>query len=153
MNDFKPFTTEVSCLEIPDRPSSAIESGGSFQANSNESSATPLAGSASTLQKDPIMKTRKTRKTRRTTVNLPNLIPHVDLPPNLAVVLEKIIWERGNGASSFQLSAEGVCNPSAKVSKLKQLGAIIETRLAWAPDLNGTLHRGIAHYVYHGWAA
>ena len=88
----------------------------------------------------------------RVTVSLPNPVPEVSLPSHLAVTLEALIGAKHSGLTTPELQEAGCLNPSRAVSRLRQLGAIVQTQRCGAADLQGVIHERVARYVYLGWA-
>ena len=84
-------------------------------------------------------------------IHLPNLKPTVLLSPALACTLQIIIDGGDIGATSIQLIDSGIYSALNNVSKLRKLGAIIQTIRADGKDQHNRVHHNIAHYTYHGW--
>jgi hypothetical protein len=53
--------------------------------------------------------------------------------------------------NTFEFRNKGVCSPSGAISRLKQLGAIIDIERKVAKDNFGQSHSNISHYTLKGW--
>ena len=91
-------------------------------------------------------------KRERMTILLPHLRPSVTLPHQRGKVLKRIIEAETRGVSTLQLLEAGCMSPQNEISTLRKHGARIETERRDAADVNGEIHKAVAHYTYMGWA-
>jgi len=90
-------------------------------------------------------------KNRRINVQLPNLCPSVTVTPQQAKLLLLVINAGAMGINRLQLFDSGCISAANVISEVRKLGADIRTERADALDRQGTTHKGVAHYTYHGW--
>lgn len=88
----------------------------------------------------------------RVTVPLPHLVPEALLPRHLAGPLIQLINAGARGVTTPELQKERCLHPSRAVSKLRQLGAQIESVLCKDTDTHGLQRSRIARYTYWGWS-
>lgn len=72
------------------------------------------------------------------------------LPHRLALTLALIVKSGAKGTSSLALVNEGLLHPSMYVSRLRAMGAIIETQCRSDTDRLGWTHKNVAHYTFKG---
>ncbi len=85
------------------------------------------------------------------TIQLPNPVPKVVLPPHLAVPLRVLMSAGPDGVTTPMLQMAGCLRPANAVFKLRKLGAVIEMQRCGASDYQGKIHKGVARYVYKWW--
>ena len=92
-------------------------------------------------------------KPEKITVELPNMMRSVELPPSLALTIQLIIfWSDRGGVSTLQLIEAGVMSVHKSVCLLRKAGAIIHTDLKDVENaFSLSSHKGVAHYTYKGW--
>jgi hypothetical protein len=83
-------------------------------------------------------------------VKLPHLKPEVELPPELADVLDRLILAGEYGVTTLDLIDAGHLAPSERISMLRKSGAII-VKEKICVTCDDEEHHGVANYVYKGW--
>lgn len=71
------------------------------------------------------------------------------MSPSLTIVTNLLIKHKQ--INTFEFRNKGVCSPSGAISRLKQLGAIIDIERKVATDNFGQKHTKISHYSLNGW--
>ncbi len=83
-------------------------------------------------------------------VKLPHLKTEVELPPELADVMERLLSAGEYGVTALDLIDAGHLAPNERISRLRKSGAII-VKEKICVTCGGEEHHGVANYVYKGW--
>lgn len=82
-----------------------------------------------------------------------NIIEEIQLQPALGEIMKIFTESPSEFISTIDFLSRGVLSPAAGISRLRNMGAIIETEFRAVTDSDGRTRKRIAHYRLVEWSS